>query len=114
MQINDIIFMLTMLLLVLMFFWEHIYRGLFLPWRSADFKDRHWEYWFEKDMVAYSQLAGIRYKFEVARYGHYKNALRRVKDSTSFEPGILEPQVQIAYNKHVENKFEEIVLDVKE
>lgn len=110
MSLGDIIFMATLAIPIVFLFWPFIYRFIFLPWRPADFHHRHWEYWFEKDMVAYSKLAGIRFRFEVSRYGYYKDSLRRVKDRHYFEPGIIEPEVQIAYKQHVDSKFEEIIL----
>lgn len=111
MQINDIIFVITLLIPMVLFWWHVIYRWIFLPWRRPDFIMRHWEFWFEKDMVAYSKLVGTRYRFEVSRYGVYKGSLRRVKDSTHFEAGTLEWEVQDAYKKHLDKKFEEIVLE---
>lgn len=106
----------TLLVPLFSILFNNVGHYIFIPWRKPDFKHRHWEYWFESDMVAYSRLARERFKFELHRPDQLTGqlySLRRVKNNTSFDPGFLEYEVCIAYKQHIESKFEEIVLDVK-
>lgn len=113
MNLSDII--LTVFIPLLFLLWPRIYRFIFLPWRQPDFKYRHYEYWFERNMVAYSHLTGYKFRFEEAYYdlpGNVKaRALRKILSKNYYESGILDIAVQQAYKRHIDKTFEEIVLD---
>lgn len=98
---------------------EYIYRFVFLPRRKPDYKCRLYEYWFD-EMICYAPL--VR-KTSKKRLYEIKGKLYRMQTKhidRGEEPvyGVgwwegsmpVEPQVQQAYDKHLETKFEEIVL----
>ncbi len=111
MDSNQIFILLFVLVAITIFRWNKIYRFIRLPHREPDFKHRHFEYWFD-EMIGYSELAGIRFKFEIDKQNfHGKDLLRAIKDSHYYESGALDMEVQIAYRYHIHKKFEEIVLE---
>lgn len=63
-------YLLLSIILVLFVKWKLIVRLLALPKREADFRYRHFEYWFD-EMIGYSELTNTKFKLKTNKQDFY-------------------------------------------